>query len=66
MLHFCPGVLERVLADRQWTHRDLARAMGVSASQVNRVLNGKRQPGRKFIDGCLQLGLKFDDLWRND
>jgi len=44
---------------------ELAEAMGISVSQVYRVLEGKRNINRKFIIGAMQAfpGYKFDDLF---
>lgn len=44
---------------------ELAKAMGISVSQVYRVLEGKRNINRKFIIGAMQAfpGYKFDDLF---
>lgn len=36
------------------TERELAEAIGVSHSMVNRVINGKRGAGNKFISGILE------------
>jgi predicted transcriptional regulator len=44
---------------------ELAKAMGISVSQVYRVLEGKRNINRKFIIGAMKAfpGHKFDDLF---
>ena len=44
---------------------ELAHAMGISVSQVYRVLGGKRNINRKFIIGALKAfpGYGFDDLF---
>lgn len=44
---------------------ELARAMGISTSQVYRVRDGKRPIGRKFIIGAKRAfpGYKLDDLF---
>ncbi len=44
---------------------ELARAMGISVSQVYRVREGKRHINEKFIIGATKAfpGLKFDDLF---
>jgi transcriptional regulator with XRE-family HTH domain len=52
------------MADRHWSEKELAAALGVNHSQVNRVLNGKRRPGAKFIAGMLQLGVPFEAVFR--
>lgn len=44
---------------------ELAKVMGISASQVYRIRQGKRGIGRTFIVGALQAfpKSKFDDLF---
>ena len=44
---------------------ELARAMGISVSQIYRVQKGKRSINEKFIVGAMRAfpGLKFDDLF---
>ena len=43
---------------------DLARAMGVNTSSVSRVINGRQQPGPRFIAGlCVALDAKMTDLF---
>ncbi len=53
-----------LMADRHWSEKELAVALGVNHSQVNRVLNGKRRPGAKFIAGMLRLGVPFETVFR--
>jgi len=45
---------------------ELARAMGISVSQVYRVRQGKRPINERFITGTLRAfpGYKLDDLFR--
>jgi len=47
---------------------ELARAMGISVSQIYRVQKGKRNINEKFIVGAMRAfpGLKFDDLFYLD
>jgi transcriptional regulator with XRE-family HTH domain len=40
-----------------WSEYELAKRMGVSYSYVNRVMSGKRMPGRKFIAGLVDIGM---------
>lgn len=40
-----------------WSEYELAKRMGVSYSYVNRVMAGKRMPGRKFITGLIDAGI---------
>ena len=44
---------------------ELARAMGISGSQVYRVRQGKRPINEKFITGAIKAfpGYKVDDLF---
>jgi len=44
---------------------ELARAMGISVSQVYRVKQGKRPVNQKFIIGAIKAfpGYKLDDLF---
>ncbi len=44
---------------------ELAKAMGISASQIYRVREGKRNINQKFIIGAIQAfpGHKLDDLF---
>jgi len=44
---------------------ELAKAMGISVSQIYRVLEGKRNINRKFIIGAIKAfpEYKFDDLF---
>jgi transcriptional regulator with XRE-family HTH domain len=58
--------LKSVMAERGWGERQLAEALGVDHSHVNRVLHRKRQPGPKFIAGVIRLGLRFEDIFCDD
>lgn len=51
------------MASQGWGERELAEAIGVDHSHVNRVLNAKRQPGPKFIAGMVRLGLRFEEVF---
>lgn len=46
--------------------RRAARDMGISHSYLSKVLNGKREPGRKFIDGMLAVfkEIKFEEIFK--
>jgi len=46
-----------------WSEYELAKRMGVSYSYVNRVLSGKRTPGRKFIVGLINAGMKPEAIF---
>lgn len=47
---------------------DLARAMGISVSQIYRVKQGKRPISERFITGTIRAfpGYKLDDLFYVD
>lgn len=51
--------LNNYLVKNNLSERDFAKSIGVAHSTVNRVLNGKRNPGSKFIAGVLK---NFPDL----
>jgi transcriptional regulator with XRE-family HTH domain len=66
MVAIRPERVRALMAERHWSEKDLARAIGVNHSQVNRVLNGRRRPGAKFIAGMLSLGVAFDEVFCYD
>lgn len=45
-----------------WDQRALAAATGVHPSQINRLLNGRRQPGPHFIAGLMAAGVPVDQV----
>jgi transcriptional regulator with XRE-family HTH domain len=51
--------LRKYLKQKELTESQFANEIGVAHSTVNRVLNGKRNPGNKFIAGVLT---SFSDL----
>ncbi len=51
--------LRSYLKEKQLTESQFAETIGVAHSTVNRILNGKRNPGSKFIAGVLK---NFSDL----
>lgn len=53
------NVLRNYLQKNSISEAELAKKIGVAHSTVNRVLNGKRNPGGKFISGILT---KYPDL----
>lgn len=57
--------VERYMQERDWSLRRLAREMNVDHSYVCRVLQGKQEPGRKFIEGLVKAckGKEFSDLF---
>lgn len=57
--------LNRYLKDNDLSESDFAKSIGVAHSTVNRVLNGKRNPGGKFITGVLAnfSDLKFEQVF---
>ncbi len=46
--------IRELMALRQWSESELARKMGVSRSEANRFLNGKRKGGNKVISGLIK------------
>lgn len=51
--------LRDYLSQKELSESRFAEIIGVAHSTVNRVLNGKRNPGSKFIAGVLK---NFSDL----
>ncbi len=45
--------------------RKAAKDMGINHSYLSKVLTGKREPGRKFIDGILAVfkDVKFEEIF---
>lgn len=58
--------VSRLIADGYPSLRKAARDMGINHSYLSKVLNGKREPGKKFIDGMLVTfkGIKFEEIFR--
>lgn len=52
-------VLRDYLKEHNISEASFAKKIGVAHSTVNRVLNGKRNPGGKFISGVL---IEYPDL----
>lgn len=52
-------VIRKYLTEHNLSEAQFAEKIGVSHSFFNRVLNGKRNPGSKFIAGVLK---NFPDL----
>ena len=46
--------IQELVYCKQWNGSELARKMGVSRSEANRLLNGKRTGGKKVIAGLMQ------------
>lgn len=44
-----PRALQKALAERGWSQRELARRCPVNPSQVNRWLKAERAPGKAMI-----------------
>ena len=57
--------VSRIIAGEYSSHRAAARAIGISPSYLSKVLTGKREPGRKFIDGILMTfkEIKFEEIF---
>lgn len=58
-------VFAKALKDKHLTDSDAAKEMGIDRSHLYRVLKGKQDPGRKFIEGALKLcdGYSLNDLF---
>lgn len=46
--------IRELLRERKWKGSELSRQMGISRSEANRFLNGKRKGGNKVISGLLR------------
>lgn len=46
--------LLELVRDRDWSGSELARRMGISRSEANRLLNGERVGGKKTIGGLIK------------
>lgn len=57
------NILRNYLKVNGISEAEFAKKIGVAHSTVNRVLNGKRNPGGKFISGVLT---EFRDLSFNE
>jgi len=57
--------LKTYLANRGISQYQFAKEVGVTKSTVNRIMNGKRNPGGKFVTGVLQgfNDLSFDEVF---
>jgi transcriptional regulator with XRE-family HTH domain len=47
--------LKIYIKERGLSEKEFAELIGVDHSTVNRVLNGKRNPGNKFIAASLEI-----------
>jgi len=58
-------VFEKALKKKNLTESEAAREMGIDRSHLYRVLKGKQDPGRKFIEGALKIcdGCSLNDLF---
>ena len=56
---------EKVLKDKRMSESEAAKEMGIDRSHLYRVLKGKQDPGRKFIEGALKIcdGCSLNDLF---
>ncbi|MEK4921987.1 helix-turn-helix transcriptional regulator [Cytobacillus sp. FSL R5-0569] len=57
--------LKKYLNDNNLSESKFAETIGVAHSTVNRIFNGKRNPGSKFIAGVLKnyTDLNFDSVF---
>lgn len=51
------------MAEKNMSEPEFANTMGITYSYLFRVLRGDRQPGRKFIEGLLNAGMRADDIF---
>lgn len=71
MLEVCTDIYVKVeflktyLKENELSESQFAEIVGVSHSTVNRVFNGKRNPGSKFIAGVLKnfKNLNFEQVF---
>lgn len=61
-------VVSKLIAGKYRSLREAAKAMGISHSYLSKVLAGKREPGKKFIDGMLAAfkGIKFEEIFKKN
>lgn len=57
--------LRNYLEQNKLSERQFAEMIGVAHSTVNRIMNGKRNPGGKFVSGVLQnlTDLSFEQVF---
>lgn len=57
--------VSRIIAGEYSSLRAAASAIGISHSYLSKVLTGKREPGRKFIDGILVTfkEVRFEEIF---
>ena len=60
--------LKAYLKDKDISQSQFADKVGVTQTTVNRIMNGKRNPGGKFIAGVLRSfnDLSFDEVFYYD
>lgn len=49
--------LLEIMAEKRWDPGALAALTGVHASQNNRLISGRRQPGPHFVEGVMAAGI---------
>ncbi|MFZ5645310.1 MAG: helix-turn-helix domain-containing protein [Bacillota bacterium] len=57
--------VSELISARYSSLREASKAMGISHSYLSKILAGKREPGKKFIDGILVAlkGVKFEEIF---
>ena len=55
--------IKELMAKKGWAGSDLARNMGVSITEANRILRGARKGGKKVIGGLIKAFPEED--WKN-
>ncbi len=53
----------RFMKENNYTEQSLSKAMGISYSYLFRVLRSKRQPGRKFFEGLMHVGMPPEEFF---
>ncbi|MCG7406735.1 helix-turn-helix transcriptional regulator [Paenibacillus sp. ACRRX] len=54
--------LERHMYEAGWDEKELAKRIGVTSTQVYRVIRGQRFPGNDFLAGLKTAGISLDEF----
>jgi len=57
------GKVKQFMDEKRMNEPEMAGYMGITYSYLFRVLRGKRQPGRKFIEGLFAAGMQAEDIF---
>jgi len=55
--------VKKYMEENNYSELEMARLMNISYSYLFRVFRGKRQPGRKFIEGLFKAGMKPEEIF---